>query len=96
MIDKRNNANWLYIGLVIVIVLLIGYIVYDKYSVYKEQKKFEELSVAYNAGVSDSIIGLLGATDDCQISTLNHINRTRGLVDIECANRVIEQLQAES
>ena len=91
---KPSRSSLLIYTLVGVIVVLIGYIAYDKVILAYNQKVNTALNQGYQAGAADAIRAMFQQTNECRIATLNLGNETRNLADVECMQQALQQAQS--
>ncbi len=68
------------IGMGIVIILTLGYIIYN----YQSEKRIEKNFIIYQDGQINALVTIYQASEQCQIVPLQIGNLTRSLVDINC------------
>lgn len=90
---KENTFMIATIVLSIILILVIGYVAYDKAVAWKAKKYQDILSQGYNQGVSDSVTQIFQRTNDCNVVPLVLQNETRNLADVACIQKAIAQAQ---
>ena len=78
------------IALGILVLCLLGYMIYDKYSELQIQKIDNATIQGANFGYTQAFIDIFQATNNCQYSIINVGNLTRQIGDIECLGGKME------
>jgi len=73
--------------LTIVLVLVLGFIAFDKYTAYQNNK----IGAAYSQGAADVIAQVFQRTADCGVVPLTFGNGTRSVADVACIQQAIQQ-----
>ena len=79
-----NKKNFLIIGLVIIVMILFQYILFDKINTSQQEKLMEQYQIGYDDGTHDAVVTILKNTDYCQIGIVGLENVTRNLLDYNC------------
>lgn len=90
---KSKESNMFKIATIIlsiVLLLVIGYVSYDKYSNYQQTKLQQVYNIGYNDGIADSVVQLYQNTNNCAVATINLQNITRSVADVDCINQVLQ------
>lgn len=81
---KYEKSTIVIIVLAALLLAAVGYIAFGK---IQTERAFELQNVsqqAYYAGVYDTVSSLYTQTQNCNIATVNLVNLTRRVVDVDC------------
>jgi len=81
MAKKRDI---LIIVLVVLLVLAVGYIAYDKYVVWKQQKDFGIYQQGAQFGYEQAVMQVFTPAAQCQQVPVTYNNQTINMIAVEC------------
>jgi hypothetical protein len=84
---SENTFKIATIVLTIILILVIGFIAYDKINTWKNNRYAQ----IYNQGRADIITQVYQATADCAILPITVANLTRNIADVSCIQQAIQQ-----
>jgi len=93
MAQEKNIFKVLTIIFGAILVLLILYLAFDKYSNYEANKLNTVYVQGYNKAINDSVTQIYQRTDNCGTVSVFMGNTTRNLADVECLNKALQQAQ---
>jgi len=84
MNQKRDNKTITIVLLVTLLVLVIGYVIADKYQEGQQQKQLDIYQQGMQAGYEQAIIQLVNQAKTCQQVPVSVQNQTINLIAVEC------------
>ncbi len=86
MIDKikPNKHKLLVVILVVLLLIAVGYIIYDKVQQKRQAQLYNALQQGYNQGLYNAVVSLYQQTEECKVTAITLGNLTRQVVDVAC------------
>ncbi len=81
---KSNKSKFVVIVLVVLLLIAVGYIIYDKVQQRRQTQLLTALQQGYNQGIYGAVLSLYQQTEKCQVTTITLGNLTRQVVDVAC------------
>lgn len=91
----KLNQKSLVVSLLVLLVLALGYIVFDKYMEYREQEKMEVYQLGVQFGYEQAVVQMMQQLATCQQVPLRYENSTINAVAVECLQQT-PQTQTET
>lgn len=91
---KKKDINYYMVSTIILaflFIVLLGFILSEKYAESQAGKLQNTYVAGYNKGVEDSVVSIYQQTNNCQVVPVNIGNVTRGLADVDCIKKVLEE-----
>lgn len=80
----RMNQKTVMVFLLVLLVLALAYIVFDKYTEYREQQKYEAFQEGVQVGYEQAVVQVMQQLATCQPVPLYVGNQTLNAVAVEC------------
>jgi len=80
----KRNLNILMIVLVALLVLSLGYIAYDKYSSWKQNRDLSNFQLGVQYGFEQAITQLVQQAQTCEQVPILYNNQTINMIAVEC------------
>lgn len=87
----RLSQKNLVIFLLVLLVLALAYIVFDKYTDYREQQQFEVYQEGLQVGYEQAVLQMMQQLSTCQTVPLHAGNSTLNAVAVECLQQAQQQ-----
>lgn len=90
--ERPNLLKIISVSIIIVALIVWGiywYAAYNSLSGKPTENNTQNMSLAYNYGIYETINQIVNATNDCKIVAVNYNNGTRQLVDVDCVRRML-------
>lgn len=91
---EKNIFKTLTIIFGLILLVLIFYLAFDKYSNYEATKLNTAYVQGYNKAINDSVTQIYQRTDNCGAVSIFIGNLSRNLADVDCLNKALEQAKA--
>ncbi len=79
-----NRKKILIIGLIVGIVSLSAYIIFEKIEEKILLNEFDVYQKGYDDGIIDTVVVILEQTENCEVSKLEILNFSKQLIDLSC------------
>jgi hypothetical protein len=89
----RFSQKTLVIFLLVLLVLALGYIIFDRYTDYKEQEKIQYYQEGAQYGYQQAIVQMMQQLSTCQPVPLYAGNDTLNAIAVECLQVAQQQTQ---